>query len=76
MEGSGGDDGGAVGDGVVGEAAFGMAHDDLLLEENAEPFCGFLVGFGKSKGAGGNAAAVAGDRECDGADVGGIGGAD
>ncbi len=49
LERSGGDDGGATGDGVVGEAAGGVADDDLLLEENAKPFDGIFVAAGKSK---------------------------
>jgi len=75
LQGSGGDDGGSVGEGVVGEAVFGITDDDLLLKEHAEPFGGFFVGFRKSKGACGNTATIAGDGESDGAEVGGVGGA-
>lgn len=75
MEGSGGDDSGAAGDGVVGEAVFGITNDDLLLKEDAEPFGSFFVGFGEGEGAGGNLTAIAGDGKCNGADVGGILGA-
>jgi hypothetical protein len=71
-----GDDGGAVGDGVIGEAVRGIANEDLLLEENAEPFGGVLVGFGEGEGAGGDAAAIAGDGESDAGEIGRIVGAD
>ena len=76
LEGCAGDDGGAAGDGVVGETVLGIADDDLLVEEDAEPFGGFFVGFGEGEGARGNFATVAGDGERDGTDVGGIAGAD
>ena len=76
LQGSRGDDGGAVGDGVVGETAFGITNDDLLLEKDAKPFRGFLVGFREGEGAGRNLAAIARNGESNGADVGGIAGAD
>ena len=76
FERGGGNDGGAAGDGVVGETVFGVADEDLLLEENAEPFGGVIVGFRESEGARGNFAAIAGDGEGDFAKVGGVVGAD
>jgi hypothetical protein len=76
FEGGGGDDGGAAGDGVVGEAVFGVADQNLLLEEDAEPFGGVIVGAGEGKGARGDFAAIAGDGEGDFAKVGRVGGAD
>ena len=75
LERGGGDDGGAVGDGVVRKAAGGIADDNLLLEEDAEPFGGFFVGVGESERARGNFAAVGGNGERDGAQVGRIVGA-
>jgi hypothetical protein len=72
----GGDDGGAAGNGVVGETVFGVTDEDLLLEEDAEPFGGFFVGFGEAEGAGRDFAAIARDGEGDFAEVGGVGGAD
>jgi len=72
----GGDDGGAVGDGVVGKTVFGIADDDLLVEENAEPFGGVFVGFGEGEGARGDFAAITGDGEGDFAEIGGVDGAD
>jgi len=76
FEGGGGDDGGAAGDGVIGETVLGVANDDLLVEEDTEPFGGILVSAGESEGAGGNFAAIAGDGEGDFAEVGGVIGAD
>ncbi len=76
LEGGGGDDGGAVGDGVVGETSFGIADDDLLLEEDGEPLGGVFVIGGEGEGACGNVAAIVGDGEGDGGKVGGISGAD
>ncbi len=73
---SGGDDGGAVGDGVVGKTAGGIANEDLLLEEHAEPFGGVFVAIGERESVRGNAAAVAGNGESDTAQVGREGGAD
>ena len=75
-EGSGGDDGGAVGDGVVRKAAGGITDDDLLLKENAEPFGGVIAGLGEGEGTRREFAAVSGDGEGDGAEVRGVGGAD
>ncbi len=72
----GGDDGGAAGDGFVGESIFGITDDDLLLEKNAEPFGGVIVGVGEIEGARGNFAGVAGDGKRDAAEVWGIAGAD
>lgn len=40
---SGGNDGRTAGDGVVGKATFRISDDNLLLEENAEPFGGVFV---------------------------------
>ena len=72
LERGSGDDRWAIRDGVVGKSIRGIANEDLLLEENAEPFGGVLVGSGKIEGAGGNVAAIAGDGQGDAADVGGI----
>jgi len=76
LERRGGDDGGAAGDGVIGKAAWGIAEDDLLLEENAEPFGGLFVGVGKGKVTWGDFAAVGWDGERDAGDIGRIAGAD
>jgi len=76
LERSGGDDGGAVGDGVVGKTAGGVADEDLLLEEDAEPFGGVFVALGERKRVHGNVAAVAGNRQSDTAQIGREGGAD
>jgi hypothetical protein len=76
FEGGGGDDGGAAGDGVVGEPVFGVSDEDLLLEEDAEPFGGVFIGAGEGEGAGGNFASIARDGEGDFAEVGGVRGAD
>jgi len=76
LKGSGGDDGGAAGEGVVGKAAGGIADEDLLLEEHAEPFGGVRVAIGERKSESGNAATIAGNGESDGAEVGRVGGAD
>ena len=73
---SGGDNRGAAGDGFVGEAVLGVADDDLLLEEDAEPFGGVFVAAGEVEGAGGNFAAITGDGERDAAEIRGIIGAD
>jgi hypothetical protein len=67
-----GDDRWAIRDGIVGETTRGIANEDLLLEENAEPFGGVFVGNGELEGAGGDVATIAGDRECDAADVVGV----
>jgi hypothetical protein len=72
----GGDDGGAIRDGVVGETVFGVADDDLLIEEDAEPFGSVFVRAGEGKGAHGDFAAIAGDGESDFTQVGGVVGAD
>jgi hypothetical protein len=72
---SGGDDGGAVGDGVVRKTAGGIADDNLLLEENAEPFGSVFIGFGEGKSVRGNATAVTRSGESDGAEVGRVIGA-
>ena len=76
LERSGGDDGGAIGDGVVGKTAWGIADEDLLLKEHAEPFGGVFVAFGERESVHGNAAAVAGNGKCDTAQIGRKGGAD
>jgi len=75
VERRGGDDGRAIGDGVVGKAIGGIANDNLLLEEDAEPFSGIFVGFREGERARGNAAAIARNRESNGAEVRGILGA-
>jgi len=76
LERGGGNDGGAAGHGIVGETVFGIADEDLLLEVDAEPFGSVIVIAGKTEGAGGDFAAIAGDGEGDFAEVGGIAGAD
>lgn len=76
LERGGGHDGRAVGDGVVREAAWGIANDDALLEEDTKPFGGFLVSFGEREGARGDFARVGGDGEGNGGKVGGVVGAD
>ena len=76
MEGGGGDDGGAGGQGVVRETVFGIADRDLLLKEDTEPLGRLFVGIGEGEGARGNFAAIAWDGEGNGANVGGIGGTD
>jgi hypothetical protein len=76
FERGGGNDGWAAGYGVVGETVFGVADEDLLLEEDAEPFGGVFVSVGESKGARWNFAAVTWDGECHFAEVGGVIGAD
>jgi len=60
-----GDDGGAIGNGIVGESPGVVADDDLLLEENTEPFAGVFVGFREGEGARRDLAAIAGDGESD-----------
>jgi hypothetical protein len=75
LERGAGDNRGTIGDGVVGEATLRIADDDLLLEKDAEPFGGFVVSVGESEGACGNLAAVGGNSESDGREVGGVGGA-
>jgi len=72
----GGDDGGAVGDGVVGKAAGSIADEDLLLEKHAEPFGGVIVAFGEWECVRGNAAAVTRNGKCDAAQIGRKDGAD
>ena len=66
FEGRSGDDGGSVGDGIVGETSFGVADDDLLFKEDAEPFGGVFVFGGEGKGTRRDFAAIArngkGDR--------------
>ena len=70
------DDRGAAGDGVVGKTAGGIADEDLLLEEHAEPFGGVIVAIGERERVRGNAAAVARNRKRDAAQIGREGGAD
>lgn len=67
LQSRGGNDGRAVGDGVVGKAVRGIADDDLLIEENAKPFGGVFVSLREVEGARGNAAPIVGDGEGDGA---------
>ena len=69
------DDGGAVGDGVVRETVRRMANDDLLLEDDAEPFGGVFVGLGEDESARGDTAAITGNGKSDGAKVRGVVGA-
>jgi len=76
LQGGSGDDGGAAGDGVVGKTVFGVADEDLLVEEDAEPFGGVFVGAGEGEDARGDFAAIAGDGEGDFAKVGGVVGSD
>ena len=70
------DDSGAVGDGIVWKAIWGVADDDLLVEENAEPFGGVFVGLREGESAGRNIATIFGDGESDGAKVGRVVGSD
>jgi hypothetical protein len=56
-------DGRSIRDGVVGETTFGVANDDLLLEEDAEPFGGVFVLLGKRESARRNFAAVGRNRK-------------
>ena len=76
LERSGGDDGGAVGDGVVGKTAGRIADQYLLFEEHAEPFGRVIVAFGEWECVRGNAAPVARNEECDAAQIGRKDGAD
>jgi len=76
FERGGRDYGGTAGDGVVREPIIGVTDNDLLVEEDAEPFCGLLVGFGEGESARGDFAAVAGDGEGDFAKIRGVVGAD
>jgi hypothetical protein len=75
LERSRGDDGGAVGDGVVRKTVGGISDDNLLLEENAKPFGSVFVGFGEGKSVRGNAPAVTSGGENDRAEVGRVIGA-
>ena len=70
LERSGGDDGGAVGDAVVGKTAGRIADQYLLLEEHAEPFGRVIVASGERESVRGNAAAVARNGKCDTAQIG------
>src|SRR5713101_6544414 len=72
----GGNNRGAAGDRVVGEPFARVAHQDLLLEIDAEPFCGVFSSAGEGKRARGNIAAIARNREGDGAEIRRVGGAD
>src|SRR5208282_5910751 len=65
LERGGGDDRGAVRDRVVRKTPGRIAHQDLLLEKHAEPLGRVIVAFGEREGMRGNAAPVAGNRECD-----------
>ncbi len=76
FERGGGDDGGAAGNGIVGKTVFGVADEDLLVEEDTEPFGGVIVGFGEGEGARWDFAAIAWDGEGDFAEVRRIGGTD
>src|SRR6266478_5877973 len=72
----GGNNRGAAGDRVVGEPFARVAHQDLLLEIDAEPCCGVFSSAGEGKRARGNIAAIARNREGDGAEIRRVGGAD
>src|SRR5882762_4794239 len=52
-----------VGDVVVGKAFRRVAHQNLLLEVDAEPFRGVFGAAGEGKRSRGNIAAIAGNRE-------------
>ena len=76
LERSGGDDCGAVGDGIIGETVGRVADEELLLEEDAEPFGGVIVSLGKSEGARWDVAAITGNGKGNAAQIRGEGGAD
>src|SRR5258708_6552539 len=65
----GGNNRGAVGDCVVRKTFGRMAHENLLLEIDAEPFRGVFGASGEGKRARGNVAAIARNRERDGANI-------
>src|SRR5882762_2154965 len=65
----GGNNRGAAGDRVVGEPFARVAHQDLLLEIDAEPFCGVFRAAGEGKCSRGNVAAIAGNRKRDGVEI-------
>ena len=65
MQRCGGNDGGTVGDSIVGKATGGIADDNLLLEEEAEPFRGVFMIVREGEGAGRKFAAIVGDGERD-----------
>src|SRR5258708_4356154 len=65
----GGNNGGAVSDGVVGKTLWGMAHGDGLLEELGKPLRGCCRVTREGKCGGLDFALVAGNRERDGAEV-------
>src|SRR6266852_7708183 len=71
-----GDNRRTVGDVVVGKAFGRVAHQDLVLEIDAEPFRGVFRAGGEGKGARGNVAAIPGNREGDGTKIRRVGGAD
>src|SRR5882762_10348464 len=71
----GGDNRGAVGDVVVRKSFGRVAHQNLLLEIDAEPFRGVFGAAGEEKCARGNVAAIAGNRERDGTEIRRVGGA-
>ena len=75
VERGGGDDGGAVGDGVVGDPGGIVAHHDGVLEILSEPRRGGFRAAGKREGGGGNIAAIGGHNEAHAAEVGRVGGA-
>ena len=66
---AGGDDGGAVGDRIVGKAFRRITNNNLLIKENAEPFGGVVVSAWKGEGASGDVARIIGNRESDGGEV-------
>src|SRR6266478_352977 len=65
----------AVGDGVVGETFRSVAHQDLLLEIDAEPFGGLFRAAGEGKRPCGKVAAIAWNRERDRAEIRSVGSA-
>ena len=76
FESSGGDDGGAAGDGVVGDAGGIVTDDGGTIQQIGEPGGGrFGVGR-EGEGGGGNVAASVGDGECCSGKIGSVGCAD
>jgi hypothetical protein len=75
VERGGGDDGGAVGDEIVGNAGRIVAHDNRLLEILSEPRRRELSAAGEWKGSGGDVSAIGGYSKGHTAEVGRVGGA-
>src|SRR5258707_3672662 len=65
----GGNNRGAAGDGVVRKTFARVAHQDLLLEIDAEPFRGVFRAAGEGKCSRWNIAAIAGNRQRNGAEI-------